>query len=99
MSCCEGDVGIIYEGLLDFEKEETNLQTLPKIRTKIMINIASPEGAFHWWHFPVQGVGLARMEFLINNIIKIHPMALINFDSLKNAKTKSLIANLQSKET
>lgn len=94
MSCCEGTEGIIYEGLMDFEKIEVDLDSLPKIKTKIMINIASPDGAFHWWHLPVMGIGLARMEFIINNIIKAHPMALIRFDSLKNKKTKKIIADL-----
>lgn len=94
MSCSESVEGIVYEGLLNFEKEEVDLENLPKINTKIMINIASPDGAFHWWHLPTNGIGLARMEFIINNIIKVHPMALIHFDTLKNKKTKKTIARL-----
>lgn len=94
MSCAEGEDGIVYEGLLDFEKEEIDLEKLPSIKTKVMINIASPDGAFHWWHLPTHGIGLARMEFIINNIIKIHPMALVHFDTLRNAKTKKIIENL-----
>ncbi|EKE21297.1 MAG: hypothetical protein ACD_7C00290G0001 [uncultured bacterium] len=99
MSCSEGTDGIVYEGLLDFEKTEVDLDKLPKINTKILINIASPEGAFHWWHLPVHGIGLARMEFIINNIIKVHPMALVHFDTLKNKKTKRLIETLTEQYT
>ncbi len=94
MSCSDGTEGIIYEGLLDFEKIEIDLDKLPKIKTKVMINIASPDAAFHWWHLPIQGIGLARMEFIINNIIKVHPMALVHFDILKSKKTKQIISSL-----
>lgn len=94
ISCCEGEDGIVYAGILEFEKEEIDLKKLPKIKTKIMINIASADSAFHWWHLPIKGIGLARMEFIINNIIKVHPMALVEFKKLKSAKTKSLISKL-----
>ncbi|NGX52174.1 MAG: Phosphoenolpyruvate synthase [Candidatus Anoxychlamydiales bacterium] len=94
ISCAEGEVGKVYDGLIEFEKEEIDLKKLPKIKTEIMINIASPEGAFHWWHLPIKGIGLARMEFIINNIIKVHPMALFHFDKIKSAKTKQTISKL-----
>ena len=67
--------------MLKFEAVEENLDDIPKTRTHIMMNVGSPEAAFRWWQLPCEGVGLARMEFIINNIIKIHPMALVRFDS------------------
>jgi len=94
MSCSEGTEGLIYEGLLNFEETKIDLEKLPSIKTKVMINIASPDGAFHWWHLPTKGIGLARMEFIINNIIKVHPMALVHFDKLKNGRTKKIISAL-----
>lgn len=97
ISCSEGTEGKVYEGLLEFEKIKVDLETLPKIKTKVMINIASPDGAFNWWHLPIKGIGLARMEFIINNIIKIHPMALVHFETLKNKKTKEKISNLTTR--
>jgi pyruvate, water dikinase len=99
ISCSDGIEGIVYEGLLDFQKIEVDLDKLPKIKTKVMINIATPDAAFHWWHLPTKGIGLARMEFIINNIIKIHPMALVHFEKLKNKKTKQIILDLTKKYT
>jgi pyruvate, water dikinase len=87
LSCENGSEGIIYKGLLEFEKKEVDVENFKKPKTPIMINLASPDGAFHWWHLPVQGIGLARMEFIINNIIKIHPMALVHFEKIKDKKT------------
>ena len=77
ISGAEGDLGYVYEGLLEFQETEVNLENLPETRTRIMMNIASPAAAFRWWRLPVKGIGLARMEFIINNIIKIHPLALL----------------------
>ncbi|NGX34634.1 MAG: Phosphoenolpyruvate synthase [Candidatus Anoxychlamydiales bacterium] len=94
LSCAEGEQGKVYEGIIEFEKEKIDLEKIPQIKTKIMINIASPDAAFHWWHLPIKGIGLARMEFIINNIIKIHPMALYHFDKIKSSKTKQTIAKL-----
>lgn len=94
LSCAEGDVGHVYAGKLPFEIKEINTQTLPKIKTEIMLNLASPEEALRWWHLPVHGVGLARMEFIINNIIKIHPMALIDFKKVKEASERKKILEL-----
>ena len=82
ISGAEGDQGYVYEGLLKFRETEVNLSNLPEIRTRIMMNIASPAAAFRWWRLPVKGIGLARMEFIINNIIKIHPLALLHFDQV-----------------
>src|SRR5947199_3006651 len=72
LSCAEGDEGFVYEGLLDFAEEKVNLKKLPDTRTPIMLNIASPGGAFRWWKLPCDGIGLARIEFIIANRIQIH---------------------------
>lgn len=84
LSCAEGDQGHVYEGTLAFETEDVDVGTLPPTRTAVMVNIASPAAAFQWWRLPAQGVGLARMEFIINNQIKIHPMALVHPERVTN---------------
>jgi pyruvate,water dikinase len=94
MSCAEGEEGVIYDGILDFEAEELDLEEFPETRTKIMMNIASPEAAFRWWRLPCEGIGLARMEFIINNVIKVHPMALVRYDRLRDEKARREIAEL-----
>ncbi len=94
LSCAEGDVGHVYEGALPIEEKEIDISKLPKAPVQIMLNLASPQEAMRWWHLPVQGVGLARMEFIINNIIKVHPMALVKFKQLKDKKAKKLIEEL-----
>ena len=80
LSCAEGDRGVVYEGILEFESSQVDVSDLPETRIAMMVNIASPAAAFRWWRLPARGVGLARMEFIINNLIKIHPMALIHPD-------------------
>lgn len=94
LSCAEGDIGYIYEGDLEFEEEKIDLEKLPKIKTDIMLNLANPDSAFRWWHLPAKGIGLARMEFVITNIIKIHPMALVRYRQLKDKKAKKIIAEM-----
>ncbi len=94
MSCAEGDRGIIYKGAIPFEEKEVHVQDLPKIKTQVMLNIASPHAAFRWWRLPCQGVGLARMEFIISDIIKIHPMALVHFDRVEDKKAQMQISHL-----
>ena len=94
LSCAEGDQGHVYAGILDFETSEVNLEDIPDTRTQIMMNIASPAAAFRWWRLPAKGIGLARMEFIINNIIKIHPLALVNFDKLEDKEVKRTIAEI-----
>jgi len=83
-SCGEGDVGMVYEGTLDFQKIETDLDGLPEIRTPMMLNVGSPAMAFHYSHLPHRGVGLAREEFIINNYIGVHPVALLTHGTLKD---------------
>jgi len=68
--------------------------SLPETRTKVMLNMANPAAALRWWRLPADGVGLARMEFVISNHIKVHPMALLNYDSLQNADARQQIAKL-----
>lgn len=94
ISCAEGDRGQIYRGQLEYETEEVNLDEVPETKTQIMTNIASPAAAFRWWKLPAQGIGLARMEFVVNNIVKIHPMALLHFDELEDEGAKAEIAEL-----
>jgi pyruvate,water dikinase len=73
---------------LDFEARELDLKQLPEPPVDIMINIASPSAAFRWWQLPVKGIGLARMEFIINNIIRIHPLALTRFADVEDRKAR-----------
>lgn len=94
VSCAEGDEGYVYDGQLDFEVEDVNLEELPDPPVRIMMNIASPGAAFRWWRLPVKGIGLARMEFIINNLIKIHPLALLHLDELEDRKAKKEIQRL-----
>ena len=94
LSCAEGDHGFVYNDFLEYKENEIDLKKLPKIQTHIMMNISSPAAAFRWWHLPCKGIGLARMEFIINNIIKIHPMALVYFDKIKDKDTRKKIESL-----
>lgn len=99
VSCAEGDQGFVYEGRADYEVTDVALEHLPETRTKVMLNLANPAAAFRWWRLPTDGVGLARMEFVISNQIKVHPMALVHYDALKvdsleAEQTKHLIAAL-----
>ena len=82
VSCSEGDAGYVYEGRLSFTVEETELEAMPDIGVKIMMNVGTPEQAFTFSQLPNHGVGLARLEFIINRQIGIHPKALLNFDRL-----------------
>ncbi|RLA68793.1 MAG: phosphoenolpyruvate synthase [Epsilonproteobacteria bacterium] len=78
VSCAEGEDGYVYEGSLDYEIQKTDLSNLPKTKTQIMMNLGNPDLAFSLASLPVDGIGLARMEFIINTYIKAHPMALIH---------------------
>jgi len=80
--CAEGDEGIVYEGLLDFEATQIELDSLPDIPVKIMMNVGNPDRAFDFSSIPNHGVGLARLEFIINRMIGVHPQALLEFDKL-----------------
>ncbi len=91
LSCAQGDAGYVYDGILDYQSRQIDLADIPQTRTRIMMNIASPGAAFRWWRLPAKGIGLARMEFIINNIIKIHPLALVHYDSIADQKTREQI--------
>ena len=84
VSCAEGDTGNVYSGLLNFEVDKIQLEKMPEIPCKIMLNVGNPERAFSFAQIPNAGVGLARLEFVINNMVGIHPRALLDFDTLPN---------------
>lgn len=94
VSCSEGEEGRVYEGLVPFDIIETQLDNLPKTRTKILMNVGNPEEAFKLASIPCDGVGLARLEFIIANQIKAHPLALMKFDELTDETAKKEIAEL-----
>ena len=91
VSCAEGEVGKVYDKILKFRIEKTDLKQLPKTRTKIMMNVGNPDQAFTTSFIPNSGVGLAREEFIINSYIKVHPRALMDFDNLKDKELKQQI--------
>ena len=97
ISCAEGEEGKVYEGLVPFEVVETSLDNLPKLSTKILMNVGNPEEAFGLSSIPCDGVGLARMEFIIANLIKAHPLALMNFDTLEDKAAKWEISQLTAR--
>ena len=85
VSCAEGDTGYIYKGILDYEVTTTSMQTMPHIPTKIMMNVGNPDLAFSFAQLPNEGVGLARLEFVINNMIGIHPKAILESDKVRES--------------
>ncbi len=94
VSCAEGDVGYVYDGVGEFEVRDLALENIPRTSTKVMLNMANPAAAMRWWRLPADGIGLARMEFIINNIVKIHPMALVKFEQLEDLAAQRRIARL-----
>lgn len=94
VSCAEGTTGFVYEGDAEITTETIDLTGLPKVKTNIMINLANPAAAYRWWRLPADGIGLARMEFVVTNAIQVHPMALVHYDQLKDEKAKEEIARL-----
>jgi pyruvate,water dikinase len=97
ISCAEGEEGKVYSGLVPFEVIETSLDNLPTLSTKILMNVGNPEEAFGLSSIPCDGVGLARMEFIIANHIKAHPLALMNFDTLEDKAAKWEISQLTAR--
>jgi pyruvate,water dikinase len=91
VSCSQGDVGYIYDGLLDFEHKIEELDDMPEIPVKIMMNVGNPDRAFSFAQLPNKGVGLARLEFIINNMIGIHPKALMNADQMEGEVKQAII--------
>ena len=96
VDCSQGEEGNVYKGILKYNLKKTDLKKIPETKTKIMMNLGNPEEAFSYASLPNKGIGLARMEFIINEHIKIHPKALLNFNSLKDKKVKQAIQKLTS---
>ncbi len=94
LSCAEGPTGAVYEGILPFETKSIDLSKLPPPPVPLLMNISSPDEAWKWWQVPCQGIGLARMEFIINNLIKVHPMALLHPEKISSSKTRAEIKKL-----
>jgi len=94
IDCASGERGEIYDGELEYEQQEMDTDDLPKVDTPIMMILATPDAAFRWWNLPTRGVGLARMEFIINNVIKVHPLALIRFDEVQSEEDRRRIESL-----
>ncbi|WP_235336993.1 phosphoenolpyruvate synthase [Pontibacter korlensis] len=94
VSCAEGHTGKVYEGFLKWEEEDINFEQLRKPETEVMLIMADPDMAFFYSSYPVAGVGLMRIEFVINNTVKIHPLALLHFEELKDKKAKKWIEEL-----
>ena len=94
VSCAEGDNGHVYEGLLQFERRQIELDALPKIPVKITMNVGNPERAFDFANIPNHGVGLARLEFIINRMIGVHPRALLEFERLDGELKEQIRAQM-----
>ena len=89
-SCAEGDTGFIYEGLLDFEVQSNSIDAMPELPFKVMMNVGNPDRAFSFAQIPNAGVGLARLEFIINRMIGVHPKALLNMNSLPREVSQAI---------
>ncbi len=94
VSCAEGEVGNVYEGIMKYEVKRVSLKNMARPKTQIMMNVGNPEIAFDLAAIPNDGVGLARLEFIINNYIRIHPMALIQFEKVTDPKVREEIETL-----
>jgi pyruvate,water dikinase len=94
VSCAEGDQGFVYEGFATYDTAQLNVHDIPATQTQVMLNLGNPAAAFRWWRLPADGVGLARMEFVVSNHIKVHPMALVHFERLQDAEARQHIAEL-----
>ena len=94
LSCAEGEVGRIYPGALKFRREVTDLRELPTTTTKIMLNLADPSSALRWWRLPIDGIGLARLEFMITEHVKAHPMALAHPERVADPEVRAALAEL-----
>jgi pyruvate, water dikinase len=94
VSCAEGDTGFVYDGLLEFEHREIEIDAHSRPRTKIMLNVANPEEAFRLSFIPCDGIGLAREEFIVTHYIKAHPLALLEYNQLDDVQVKQEIDQL-----
>jgi len=91
VSCVGGDEGAVYQGRADYTVAEIDLTAAPTTRTKVMLNLANPAAASRWWQLPADGVGLARMEFVVSNALRVHPLALTRYDRLTDPAVKAEI--------
>ena len=94
VNCAEGERGFVHAGRAKIEVREVDLSKLPRTRTRVMLNLANPAAAFRWWRLPADGVGLTRMEFVIGNAIKAHPMALLKWPDLADKDAVEKIGRL-----
>lgn len=94
ISCAEGKTGYIYAGSCPFEKEEIDFSSIQMPKTEVKMILADPENAFQLSFYPNDGIGLLRMEFIITHLVRVHPMALVRFDSLKDAAVKKEISDI-----
>ena len=94
VNCSEGDEGIVTQGLSQVLVSEETLDDLPDTKTRVMLNLANPSAAFRWWRLPVDGVGLARMEFVVSNAVRVHPMALAHPERVTDPDTRAQIEAL-----
>ncbi len=96
VSCAQGDTGYVYAGRLEFEADKIQVDKMPEIPCKIMLNVSNPERAFSHSQIPNAGVGLARLEFVINKMVAVHPRALIDFDSISNDLKTAIAARISA---
>jgi pyruvate,water dikinase len=94
LSCVGDEEGRVYRGRLEYESEEIDFGDVPETRTRIMMNVASPAAAMRWWRLPCHGIGLARMEYVINDVIQVHPLALTRWDELEDDRARERIEEL-----
>ncbi|HEY9011122.1 MAG TPA: phosphoenolpyruvate synthase, partial [Devosia sp.] len=94
VSCAEGEEGHIYEGVAEFQAREVDVSRMSPTSVQVMLNLANPSAAYRWWRLPADGVGLARMEFVIANSVRVHPMALLHPEKVKDDETRKQIAQL-----
>ncbi len=94
VSCAEGDEGHVYEGIAHVEKQEVHPEQLPATRTQVMLILANPAEALRWWRLPADGVGLARIEFIIGDLIKVHPLALTHWEQIRDRAVRKQIDEL-----
>jgi pyruvate,water dikinase len=94
VSCAEGEMGCVYDGELAFDVERIDVESMPRPRTRVMMNVGDPREAFRLSFLPNDGVGLARLEFIINSLVRVHPMALVHYDELDDPEARAQIDEL-----
>ena len=92
VSCAEGDIGAVYDGIAEYSVENLDLSAVPKTRTHVLLNLANPDAALRWWQLPADGVGLARIEFVVTHDIKVHPLALLRPKALSRGERAAIDA-------